>query len=146
MTPHQTLLREHIQGDHTAPGWLDRLRELSDLAFEQSKPKLHVFPLLFTPEMIAAAERWLKHRSEIRHPLKATSQEAFFRKCIEWGDARAIAAIEYSIEQGYQGMIEPKRTTYGQPATPTADAYAERQRQIVEANAQHYQRQHSAGH
>ena len=127
-------LLEHIATTPKGREWLDTLREL---AAKVEQPKAIVFPLLFTQEMTVYAKLWLRHRSEIRHPLKASSREAFFRKCIEWGDIRAIAAIEYSIAQGYQGLIEPKNhPTYGQPATE--DEYTAKRRAVAEANAKHY--------
>ena len=127
-------LLEHIATTPKGREWLDTLREL---AAKVEPPKAIAFPLLFTPEMTVYARLWLRHRSEIRHPLKASSREAFFRKCIEWGDARAIAAIEYSIAQGYQGLIEPKLTNGNTASRPEQLTREERQRMVLEAVAQH---------
>lgn len=51
---------------------------------------------------------WCKHRREIGKSLKATTIKRQIRKLENMGLATAIAALEYSIEQGYMGIWQPK--------------------------------------
>ena len=55
----------------------------------------------------AAWTCWTNHRTEIRKPLKLTQTEAMLKKLATWGPDRAIAAINYTIEKGWQGLREP---------------------------------------
>jgi len=62
---------------------------------------------------------WMTHRKEIRKPLTATAAKYQLRKLEVMGEKRAIAAIEHSITNSYQGIFEP----YGAAQTQgTADA------------------------
>jgi hypothetical protein len=74
-------------------------------------------PELNTNEFALVWQEWLKHRSETRHPLKPTAQRAQLKKLAAMGLERAIAAIEHSIANGYQGIFEPK-TPPGVPKPP----------------------------
>lgn len=68
-----------------------------------------VDPLPFpSPEFALAVGRWERHRAEIKHELTHEARKAWLRKCDTLGEARAIAAIDHSIANGWQGMFEPK--------------------------------------
>jgi hypothetical protein len=60
---------------------------------------------------------WVRHRSEIRKPLKPTTIKKQLKKLAAMGVVRAVAAIEHSIANGYQGLFEPK-TPPGVPKPP----------------------------
>ena len=49
-----------------------------------------------------------QHRREIKKPMTATSEQKALKKCLALGEARAIAAIEHSIANGWQGIFEDK--------------------------------------
>lgn len=69
-----------------------------------------VIPLLLSTDAFADAWRaWLQHRREIKKPIVPGSQtEREQLKTLEtWGEARAIAAIRYTIFKGWQGLREP---------------------------------------
>jgi len=66
---------------------------------------------------LAAWADWVRHRSEIRKPLKPTTIKQQLKKLAAMGVARAVAAIEHSIANGYQGLFEPK-TPPGVPKPP----------------------------
>lgn len=70
---------------------------------------------LDTPEFAEAWRAWEQHRREIKKPLTATSIERQLKKFAEWGPARAIAAIEYTIEKGWQGLREPEQSRQADP-------------------------------
>lgn len=55
-----------------------------------------------------AWNEWCRHRSEIRKPLTATSTAKQLATIATIGEPRAIAAISHSIENGWQGIFEPK--------------------------------------
>lgn len=69
--------------------------------------KLEIPEALKTPDFVSAFDRWEKHRREIRHALTPTSRAALLKKIGEWGPARGVAAINHSIEKGWQGLFEP---------------------------------------
>ena len=55
-----------------------------------------------------AWSEWTQHRSELRKPLTATSTTKQLATLATIGEQRAIAAIAHSIENGWQGIFEPK--------------------------------------
>jgi hypothetical protein len=62
-----------------------------------------------------AWENWQQHRREIKKPLTDQSikmQMADFQK---WGAERAIAAIEFTIKKGWQGIRETDVKATGNP-------------------------------
>lgn len=60
---------------------------------------------------VAAWTRWEKHRREKKQALTTSTRDAQFLKIKVWGEARAIAAIDHSIEQGYTGLFEARGAT-----------------------------------
>jgi hypothetical protein len=68
---------------------------------------------LNTPAFIAAWERWQTHRREIKHKLTPSSAAAQVKKFETWGTDRAVAAIDHSIEHGWQGVFEPDAKAQG---------------------------------
>jgi hypothetical protein len=55
-----------------------------------------------------AWSEWTQHRSELRKPLTATSTAKQLATLATYGEPRAIAAITHSIQNGWQGIFEPK--------------------------------------
>jgi hypothetical protein len=55
-----------------------------------------------------AWNEWTQHRSELRKPLTATSTAKQLATLATYGEPRAIAAIGHSIQNGWQGIFEPK--------------------------------------
>jgi hypothetical protein len=74
---------------------------------EKTKVVFEVPPSLRTSAFAAAWDQWLRHRSEIRKPLKTTAAAAQLRKLEAMGPDRATAAIEHSIAAGWTGIFEP---------------------------------------
>ena len=66
-----------------------------------------IIPEGISVDLWAALKRWEQYRKEKGNKLTPTGREGFHKKCKAWGDARAIAAIEHSISQGYTGCFEP---------------------------------------
>lgn len=60
---------------------------------------------------------WVQHRREIKKPLTPLSVKQQLRNFAEWGEARSIAAIRFTIGKGWQGIQEP-----GNGGTPPAPA------------------------
>lgn len=56
------------------------------------------------PRFIAAWGRWNEYKN---HRLPPLSAEAQLAECAEWGVARAVAAINYSIKSSYAKLCEP---------------------------------------
>lgn len=51
---------------------------------------------------------WITHRQEIKKPITPTSAAQLLKQFEQWGTRRAIAAIEYTIAKGWQGLQEPE--------------------------------------
>lgn len=69
------------------------------------------------PEFVQAWKDWTQHRIEKRQKMTPLSQKRLLAKLELWGVARAIAAINNSIEKGYQGIFESKEENYGNNKT-----------------------------
>lgn len=65
-------------------------------------------PSLNTPDFEAAWQRWQQHRREIGKKLTPTTAELQLQKLSAIGAQRAVAAINHSIRNGWQGLFEPK--------------------------------------
>jgi hypothetical protein len=70
----------------------------------------------------AAWARWEQHRREIGKRLTPTSVRQQFAKLAGMGEARAVAAIEHSIANGYQGIYEPTGRSAGVNGRPDPGA------------------------
>ena len=113
---------------------------------QEGKERAHepeVIPAGCTAPMWEAIKRWGQYRREKRLTLTPSGRAAFLKKCIEWGEERAVAAIDHSILQGWTGCYEPKpnATTNGQA---TEDSREQRRRMVVEANAKFYRERDAA--
>jgi hypothetical protein len=64
-------------------------------------------PCFDSPEFLQAWEDWQQHRREIRKPLTPTSSKIQMNQFAEWGEKRAIAAINHTLSKGWQGIREP---------------------------------------
>lgn len=51
---------------------------------------------------------WLQHRRELRKPMTPSTYVRQIAKLKSMGVARAKVAIQFSIQQGYEGLFEPK--------------------------------------
>lgn len=60
-----------------------------------------------SPEFLDALENFEKHRKEKHSSLTPTARKSLYRKLAGLGEARAVAALVHSTEQGYTGCFEP---------------------------------------
>lgn len=60
-----------------------------------------------TPAFREAWATFSTHRSELTKPLTPTAAGMALKRLAEMGEPRAIAAIEHTIEKGWQGIREP---------------------------------------
>lgn len=77
---------------------LDKIPWTSDLPFSSE-------------EFSKAWQSWIDYRKELKKPLKDATVKAQWREFVKWGEAKAIASIEQSIKQGWQGLFEPKQVS-----------------------------------
>ena len=85
------------------------------LKFDASKVSLPIQTEAFKE----AWNLWCQHRTEIKKPLKPTSCDQQLKQLADWGEARAIAAIRYTVAKGWQGIQEPDVTKRnGKPYNP----------------------------
>jgi hypothetical protein len=83
-----------------------------------------VFPLgLDTPEVREAVGQWIEHRRERRPPATARSISMTFKIWDKIGPEPFVEAIQRSIANGYQGIIQPQRNgaRAGPPATSPSE-------------------------
>jgi len=75
-------------------------------------------PNLNTQEFRDIWQEWQQHRIEKRAALKPTTVKRQLKQLADMGEVRAIAALQFSITQGYSGIFEPKgQSANGIPAT-----------------------------
>jgi len=93
---------------------------------------------LNTPEFLKAWEDWKTHRREIKAPLTMKSVEMQMKDFEAWGIIRSIAAIEYTIKKGWQGIREPdvKAAGSASPAGIRKPFPGELQKQLAELRSQ----------
>ena len=71
---------------------------------------------LESPAFRNAWSSWVRHRKEIRKPLKETMTAGQLKEMVAMGSQRAIAAIEFTISKGWQGLQEPGNAGTGNGA------------------------------
>jgi hypothetical protein len=70
-------------------------------------------PPFFGEQFKEALALFEQHRKEIRKKLTPTARSLLYKKFTAWGEARATAAMLYSIENGWTGVFEPKESGNG---------------------------------
>lgn len=94
--------KEHRTDNQSAPKGRSTSRLLIESLFTESPS-----PIPFTSDRFREALfRWADHRTERHNALTPKSIRAQLAKMREWGEERAIAAIDYSIEKGWIGLFE----------------------------------------
>jgi hypothetical protein len=63
---------------------------------------------LNSPEFLETWNQWERHRREIKKPLTTLQGQKQLEKFAEWGLKRSVAAINHTIEKGWQGIREPE--------------------------------------
>jgi hypothetical protein len=72
-------------------------------------PHVDTYPIILdTPAFREAWGEWEAHRREKKKPIRPRSRKAAMKQLSAIGPARAIAAIENSIANDYQGIFESK--------------------------------------
>lgn len=70
------------------------------------EPALEVPKALDTPEFRSAFGDWLRHRAEKKKKATPTSQRNALKALERIGVERAVAAIEFSVSKGWDGIFE----------------------------------------
>lgn len=84
----------------------------------QKQAAFEIPETLNTPAFTAVWNDFVQHRREIKKPLTPLAAKKQLNILTKWGVARAIAAIDYSIAKGWQGIFENKDTyTNGQASS-----------------------------
>jgi hypothetical protein len=100
-------------------------------------------------DFIAAWADWHRHRRETRHPLKPTTTAAQLKKLAAWGVDRAVVSIRQSIENGWQGLFEPrpngKAGGTAHQAEESKEQRDQRTRELRERDEQDRRRSEGAG-
>jgi hypothetical protein len=103
--------REEEKKDNTNPPLSPKGERLK---FDASKVSLPIQSEAFREAWLL----WCQHRTEIKKPLKPTSCDQQLKQLAEWGEARAIAAIRYTVAKGWQGIQEPDAKRNGKIYNP----------------------------
>lgn len=74
----------------------------------KSPPKPAPTPPYLSNGFLEAFAAFEQHRREIKHPLTPTARAALFNKLKRFGEDMAIRQLYESIENGWQGVFEPK--------------------------------------
>ncbi|MCW5943317.1 MAG: hypothetical protein KIS66_13880 [Fimbriimonadaceae bacterium] len=74
----------------------------------EPEPREAIPAVLDTPGFRAAWADWLRHRRQIRHPLKPMTEERQLAELARHGPVVAVRAIEDSIRHGWQGLFPEK--------------------------------------
>lgn len=77
--------------------------------------KIIQFPMCPIPQKLAteafqvAWSEWLEYKAkDLKEPMSERAQRMALHRMEAWGPERAVSAIEYSIERGWQGIFEYK--------------------------------------
>ena len=92
-------------------------RDASSLLFSKTVRDLIEEDVCVSINLEQAWAEWLRHRREIKKPMTEISAAKLAKKLVDWGDERAIAAIDHTIASGWQGLREPEPARNGKPAT-----------------------------
>ncbi len=70
---------------------------------------------------VEAWRMWEDHRLEIRKPLTAQAVKLQLQGFLEWGEAKAITAIENAIKNGWTGIYAPPPRPGERPTKPRSE-------------------------
>lgn len=105
---------------------LNKTQEQDPLNKTRGKVAVEIPAALEGEQFRAAWGRWTAHRRELRKPLTPSTIRAQLKKLTTWGTARAVAAIDRSVEAGWAGIFEPPKNSNGKPANNYADGSGQR--------------------
>lgn len=89
-----------------------KVNSISSSSSSELKKVADAPTLPFASERFAEVwEDWKTFRKEKKCPLTPSTIKGQFKKFSKWGERVSIQAIEQSIENGWQGLFEPKRDT-----------------------------------
>ena len=92
-------------------------------AAPKAKPKPVQIKLPHGEAFAAAWSRWRSHRSEIKKPLKPTSELAQLKRLGNTPEAMAVATIDHTIEMGWQGLRAPEPQNKSNNAPTQSNTY-----------------------
>jgi DNA-binding MarR family transcriptional regulator len=75
----------------------------------EPKPNLPETPAEWPEPLKAAWGQFVAYRRERRQPLTPTGAGRLMAKLSAWGPNKAVAALNASVENGWQGVFEPKQ-------------------------------------
>ena len=87
----------------------------------------------FKPSLDSALNDWARYRKELKKPLTPTGAKQVRKRMLALDESEAIAMIEYTISQGWQGLREPEAVN-GKASGPVTFS-AQKTKNILDANA-----------
>jgi hypothetical protein len=86
---------------------------------DKTEPPLPPLPSsLDTPAFREKWDEWLAYKKSRRETPQPATQQRQLRQFEEWGIERAIAAIDFTILKGWQGLVEPNERGRASGETP----------------------------
>ncbi len=82
---------------------------------------------LKSDSFLVSWEAWKKHRSEKKKPITPSTSDKQLTMLAGWGEIRAIAALGWSIQNGWTGIFEPQPGQYQNGSAPVEVSSQERQ-------------------
>ena len=89
----------------TVTGVTIRNESVTERQQESNLPKLPTF--IATPALMTKWGEWCQYQQDKGHPLVYRTAKAQQDSFAEWGEARSIAAMDFSMAQGYKGLVDP---------------------------------------
>jgi len=95
-----------------------------EVEVEAKKKKAVVLPeaLAASPDFVKAWEDFLAYKKQRKEKLSDMTQQRKLATFVKWGAAVAVEAIHTTIENGWQGVFEPKGTNH-QPSKATTESW-----------------------
>lgn len=91
-------------------------------------------------EFAEAWEQFVRHRKEIKKPLKPTAETELLREMAAHGEADAIAAIRRSIVSGWPGVYFDGKAPHGNGSKPPSPVDEERRKRKERERREHNDR------
>jgi len=95
---------------NTEKGTLDTVSISNSVSVSELNSNLNKDSIIYSiPDFLKKPwAEWEQHRQEKKKPLTPLAKKKQLAALVEMGEARAVAAINHSIANGYQGIFEPR--------------------------------------
>jgi len=82
-------------------------RYMSRDIMSQNNKLPHLPSIIASPALMTKWGEWCQYQQDKGHPLVYRTAKVQQDSFTEWGEARSIAAMDFSMAQGYKGLVDP---------------------------------------